>query len=66
MKRRPLAYLEDIRLACSRIRDTVSGVSLPRYESDHAIRDIVERNLIKIGDALNLLQKVDPQLMRRI
>jgi uncharacterized protein with HEPN domain len=66
MKRSPLAYLEDIRLACIRIRDTISNVSLARYEPDNVLRDIVERNLIKIGDALNLLHRIDPQLTLRI
>jgi uncharacterized protein with HEPN domain len=66
MNPKALTVLEDIRMACDRILAKTSGVSLSAYSASHDLRDIVERNFIKIGDALNRLIDAEPSYTSRI
>ncbi|MDZ4064104.1 MAG: HepT-like ribonuclease domain-containing protein [Coriobacteriia bacterium] len=62
MPRSALAYLEDILEACDGIALALHGVDLAGYESDRVIRSAVEREFIIIGEAVNSLARLDPEL----
>jgi len=66
MNPKALTVLEDIRMACDRILAKTAGVPLSEYSDSHDLRDIVERNFIKIGDALNRLIDTEPSYSSRI
>jgi len=66
MPRSPLAYLSDILEACDAIDVTLQGVDLARYESDRTIRSSVEREFTIIGEAVNSISRIDPELAARI
>ena len=58
--------LEDIRDSAAFILETVSSQTLETYARDRIRRQAVERNFEIIGEALNRLFRVDPQVSRRI
>lgn len=62
MPRSPLAYLEDIVDACNGIALALDGVDLAGYLSSRVVRSAVEREFITIGEAVNSLARLDPQL----
>jgi uncharacterized protein with HEPN domain len=62
MPRSALAYLADICEACEAVDDVLAGISFSAYEATRSIRSAVERELITIGEAVNALGKVAPDL----
>lgn len=50
MKKNTTEYIKDILICIDRIEKTVKGVLFEKYVSDIDKIDIVERNLIKLGD----------------
>lgn len=66
MPRSPLAYLNDIVVCCDAIAETLDGVDLPAYASTRTLRSAVEREFTIIGEAVNSLSKIDPDLISRI
>jgi len=55
-------YLYDIREACGRILQYTADKSLDDYSADSLLRSGVERQIEIIGEATNLLSKIDPKL----
>ena len=66
MKPRSRSYLRDALENAVRIIDSVSGRSLRDYEDDIRLRHQIEREFMIIGEALDRLDKLEPQLAVRI
>lgn len=66
MPRSVLAYLSDIVVCCDALAVTLDGVDLPEYEANRTLRSAVERELTIIGEAVNSLSKVEPEVASRI
>jgi uncharacterized protein with HEPN domain len=66
MRRSVEAYLQDIVDACDTIDIALSRVDTAGYLSDRVIRSAVEREFIIIGEAVNVLARLDAALASRI
>jgi len=66
MQREPSAYVVDIISACDAIEFDVHGVGVDDYLENRTIRSAVEREFIIIGEAINALGDLDPDLFARI
>ena len=66
MPRSIAAYLADILEACEAIDEVLSGVDLVTYQSKRSIRSSVEREFIIVGEAVNSLGRVAPDLVEEI
>jgi len=66
VKPRSLKLLEDIRVACDHIVETMAGLSLPQYVANYHLRNDIERELTRLGEAAMLLLKEDPSYATRI
>ena len=66
MRRDARAFLWDVRDSAEAIADFVMGRTLDDYLADRMLRSAVERQFEIIGEALNRLSKVSPQLAARI
>ena len=62
MRREPRAYLWDVREAADAILEFTSGLQLDDYLTDRMLRSAVERQFEIIGEALNQLSKVAPEI----
>jgi uncharacterized protein with HEPN domain len=58
--------LEDIRQACQEILAFTEDKTFPDYEQDKLLRSGVERQFEIIGEALNRLVKVAPDLANQV
>ncbi len=56
----PRKCLGDIQRAVEFLLQLTSGRTFEEYRSDEVLRSAVERKFEIIGEALNLLQKIDP------
>ncbi len=65
-RRDPRILLRDIEMAANRIEGYIGGVDLATYVADSGLQDQVERNFITIGEALNQLDRISPELLERI
>lgn len=54
--------LEDIRDAAAFILDTVRGRTIDDYRRDRLLRQAIERNFEIIGEAVNRIAKLDPDV----
>ena len=59
-------YLWDISKAAQAISFFVDGIDSVTYAETALIHSAVERKFEIIGEALNLLSKIDPEIMERI
>jgi uncharacterized protein with HEPN domain len=66
MRREPGAFLWDIREAATRIQEFVAGLSFDVFSSNALVRSAVERQFEIIGEALNQLSRIAPQLVDQI
>ena len=66
MPRSPLVYLADVLDACDAIESFLAGIDLDAYRARHVTRSAVERQLILIGEAVNSLLRLEPDLTGRI
>ena len=62
MRHDPEKYLYDAEQAVLLIALFIKNKSFPDYESDALLRSGVERQLIIVGEALNKLSKLAPQM----
>ena len=60
------AYLSEIIDACDTIELALTGVDLDGYLSNRVVRSAVEREFILIGEAINVLGRLDAALASRI
>jgi uncharacterized protein with HEPN domain len=66
MPRDPKAYLWDAQQAADLLAEFSAGKSFADYEAEAMLRSAVERQFEIIGEALNQLSKIDPDLAARI
>ncbi|MGB3412475.1 MAG: HepT-like ribonuclease domain-containing protein [Microthrixaceae bacterium] len=66
MPRDPRAYLWDARKAATLVDEFVAGRTWEEYESDPLLRSAVERQFEIVGEALNQLRRVEPELADRV
>ena len=66
MPRSVLAYLADIIESCDGIALALREVDLPAYQGNRVVRMAVEREFIIIGEAVNSLGRLDPDLASSI
>jgi uncharacterized protein with HEPN domain len=66
MARDPYAYLLDCLDACTAIDEALGGIDLKAYTQQRLIRSAVEREFILIGEALNRLSQVSPELFAQV
>jgi uncharacterized protein with HEPN domain len=62
MQREPAAFLWDVHEATLRIREFVAGHDFNTYKGSYLVQSAVERQFEIIGEALNQLSKVAPEL----
>ena len=65
MPRDPRTYLWDARNASERIERFARDATFTDYQADDLLRSAVERQLEIIGEALNQLSRVAPELAPR-
>ena len=58
-----LGFMRD---AAQLVSHFIEGKSLVEYERDIMLRSAVERQLITIGESVNLLSKAEPEVVSRI
>ncbi len=66
MRREPQAYLWDVREAADAILEFTLGFCLDDYLADRKLRSAVERQFEILGEALNQLSKVAPEVAIRV
>jgi uncharacterized protein with HEPN domain len=66
MRREPRAYLWDVREAADALLEFTRGLQIEDYFADRLLRSAVERQFEIIGEALNQLSKVAPEIARQI
>ena len=66
MRRRPEAFLWDIREAGGRIGEFVRDIDFNRFSQSALIQAAVERQFEIIGEALNQLSKIEPDILEKI
>jgi uncharacterized protein with HEPN domain len=66
MERDPRAYLWDVQQAANAISEFVAGLDAAGYAENALVRAAVERQFEIIGEALNRLSKLSPELARRV
>ncbi len=62
MKKNTNEYLQDMLFCIDRIDNTVKDVSFEEYTSKINKIDIVERNLIKMGD---IVERISPEVQKQ-
>jgi uncharacterized protein with HEPN domain len=66
MPRSVLAYLSDIVEACDSVQVTLAGMNLDAYLANRTLRSAVEREFTIIGEAVNAIRRLDPEVADRI
>lgn len=62
MRKNTVEYIKDILFCIDRIEKTVKDISFEEYVSKIDKIDIVERNLIKMGD---IVERISPEVQRQ-
>jgi len=66
MRREPAAFLWDVHEAALRIHEFVIGHDFEKFAASVLVQSAVERQFEIIGEALNQLSKVSPDIASRI
>jgi len=66
MQREPRAFVEDIVVSCDAIAADLTGVDVQSYLASRMIRSAVEREFMIVGEAINRLADIAPDLFERI
>lgn len=66
MRHETLGLLVSIRDASRFIAEDTAGASYDEFLRDRRMRQLVERNLILIGEAINRLRRRDPEVAQRV
>jgi len=64
--RNALAFLTDVRNACTTLHEFTDGKGFSDYTGSAMMRSAVERQFEIIGDALNQAMKLDPSIEEKI
>ena len=59
-------YLYDMEQACVLLSSFLVGKTFADYEADPMLRSAVERQLMIVGEALNRLRRIEPELLASI
>jgi uncharacterized protein with HEPN domain len=59
-------FLYDMQQACSSLAEFIEGKTLDDYVKSELLRSAVERKLMIIGEALNQVLRIDPDLETQI
>ena len=62
MRREPAAFLWDVREAAMRIREFIADRTFDRFSGEVMVQSAVERQFEIIGEALNQLSKIAPDV----
>ena len=65
-RRDPRILLRNIEIAAGDIEDTIGGADLATYIANRLLQTHLERKFITIGEALNQLDRISPELAQRI
>lgn len=66
MRTEVLKYLYDVRLASERILSFIEGKTLQDYDTDVMLRSAVERQFEIIGEAINQMLRIQPDMEPRL
>ncbi|MDB6159722.1 MAG: hypothetical protein JWO04_3428 [Gammaproteobacteria bacterium] len=66
MRREPAAFLWDVREAAMRIREFIADRTFDRFSGEVMVQSAVERQFEIIGEALNQLSKIAPDVTAKI
>lgn len=66
MRLKTLGFLQDIRTAAEFIAEDTSGATFETFLEDRRMRQLVERNFVTVGEAMNQLRHHDPEVAERI
>ena len=66
MQLETLKYLYDMEQACVLLSSFLVGKTFADYEADPMLRSAVERQLMIVGEALNRLRKIEPEVLATI
>ena len=66
MERDPRAYLWDVQQAANAIEQFTAGLDADGYAQNALVRAAVERQFEIIGEALNRLSKISPDLAQQV
>ena len=66
MRHDPLVCVEDAVRACELISQFIQGMSEEDFYSDAKTKAAVEREIEIIGEALNRMKAIDPELLAKI
>lgn len=66
MPRKMSAYVEEVLGAISEIKSFLNGVDFQAYIKDSKTKSAVERKLMVIGEAMNQMSELNPQIETKI
>ena len=66
MRREPRAFVEDIVVSCDAIAAAIDGVDVESYIATRLVRSAVEREFMIVGEAINYLGDLAPEIFARI
>ncbi len=62
----PLKFLGDMKLAAEFVVSTLANRQREEFEQDLILRFAIERELITVGEALNQLHRVAPEIAQQV
>src|SRR5690348_1746610 len=66
MRHETLGALEDIRESIQHLLEDTEGMTFAEFAADRRTRQLVERNVEIIGEAVNRLHRHDPEIVQHI
>jgi uncharacterized protein with HEPN domain len=66
MRPEVLKFLHDIQQACERVEQFTAGKTVDEFRNDAQLRSAVERQFITIGEAIQQMLRIEPDLTNSI